>query len=329
MPRLALDDHPQPLPLPLVPLRRLQPRQHLLRDRPPALFYQQTLVVQLQLHPLVHHAHHRAVDDDLPELFDLVKHQAGLPRPVGVDEPAVRVQPRQDQRPLHLAVQDAVAIVERRVDRVPRAASPPPGPPVLLRDDLLERAPVLFRRPPLGRQDLPPGLVHTVPLHVAQLLQVIPHLVRAPAQLLVQLRVGLLAVLGDVAQEPGLVGDLAPCERQRQLQPPPVSVCQQLLAPRQHRPGQPRRVQRRVRPPPAVDEIDRDPGRAASPDRVRRQADPLPRHQDLLQVQERRFGQLLPVLRHPQAPAVLADERAVLVYDQMMDDGHMATPRSL
>ena len=181
--------------LALVPLRRLQPRQHLVRDGAPGLIHQESLIVQVQIHPLVRHSHNSAVHDHLPELFDQIENQAGLARPVDVDEPAIRVEPGQHQRPLDLAVENTIAIIERIVDRVTRASPPAPRPTVLLRDDLLERGPVLFRRPPLDGEQRPPRFVYRVPLEMPQFLQVIPHLVGAPAQLLVQFGVSLLAIL--------------------------------------------------------------------------------------------------------------------------------------
>ncbi len=55
------------------------------------------------------------------------KHQTGLSGAVGVQKTAVRIQSRQDQRPFDFAIEHAIAVVQRHVQRI--GARHVPGDP--------------------------------------------------------------------------------------------------------------------------------------------------------------------------------------------------------
>ena len=112
MPRLALKNVAQRLPLAFIQLSAVQSLKNLLGDAFACRCIEQTIVTLDDLDLTVDQPDQGAVNNRLAKLFDQVERETRLAGTVGVEKPGMRIKPGQDQSGAHLRLQDAIPIIE-------------------------------------------------------------------------------------------------------------------------------------------------------------------------------------------------------------------------
>ena len=140
----------------------LQAGQYLFSQPTPRHFRQSAPFVKFDRGAAVEDRHHRTVNHTLAKFFHHVEDQTRLAGAVGVQETGIGIKPGQHQRPLHLAIEDAIAIVERTVKGIGCPLGHPPRPAHLGQQQVTNPAPISTRRPPFNREQLAAAVVNTL-----------------------------------------------------------------------------------------------------------------------------------------------------------------------
>lgn len=328
MPRLHLDHGAEGVTLAFKGDFAFQPFVDFLNDQAARLFGEQVVFIQVEGDVFVCHAEDGAVHDDRTEFFDEVEGEAGLAGAVHVQEAGVRVEACQDEGALDFAVEDAVSVVEGAVDGVGGAAPFAAGEGVFFGQHLFDRFPV-FLRPAafdahqFGAQAVDRGralLKFGVAFDLFEFDEVVERFVGAQAQFFVEGGVGLLAILRHVFEQVRLILQFAHAEGNDQAEAARGVEGLELGAAGGDGAGQAGAVEAGIRRPGAADEVDGDAAFGAFANCIGAQAHALVGDDDRFEVNERRLGDLLLALADDEALAVLAEEGAVLVYEEVLDD---------
>ena len=128
----------------LVALLGFEAGEHLCGQGFAGFLRQAAAAVQLDSRAAVEERQDCAVDDCLAKLFDHVVDERGFAGAIGVEETGVGVQAGEHKRPLHLAVEDSVAVVEGAVERVAGALCAPTGPVHVGQEQFADGLPVFL-----------------------------------------------------------------------------------------------------------------------------------------------------------------------------------------
>ena len=328
---LHLYDIAQGVAFVLVALLGLEAGEHLCGQGFAGFLRQAAAAVQLYSHAAVEERQHGAVDDCLAKLLDHVVDERGFAGAVGVEETGVGVQAGENQRPLDLAVEDSVAVVEGAVERIAGALGAASGPVHVGQEQFADGLPVFLGAAALDGEDLPAHVVHGVAANrifervgaqPVQFGDVVEDFVRQQAHLLVQVRLFCFAVFCHVFEQVDLVAQFALGRGQGHVQAAAVLAGLELRPPGLHGCGQAGAVEAADRFAAAVQEVDGHALLGAGGHGVAAEADAASGDQDGLQVHERRVAAFFAFAGHAQAPALLGDKAAELVHDQMLDDRH-------